>query len=50
MPDHGNIGQVVTDITNLGGLKIELIEMLLKEKGRWQGLIRHYDGNQAPLL
>ncbi len=28
----------------------ELIEMLLKEKGRWQDLIRHYDSNQAPLL
>ena len=27
----------------------ELIEMLLKEKGRWQDLIRHYQGNQTPV-
>ena len=38
--------------TSAGGMGAvrELIEMLLKEKGRWQDLVRHYDGNQAPLL
>ena len=38
--------------TSAGGMGAvrELIEMLLKEKGRWQDLIRHYDSNQAPLL
>ena len=38
--------------TSAGGMGAvrELIEMLLKEKGRWQDLIRHYDGNQTPLL
>jgi YrbI family 3-deoxy-D-manno-octulosonate 8-phosphate phosphatase len=37
--------------TSAGGMGAvrELIEMLLKEKGRWKDLIRHYDGNQAPL-